>query len=289
MSTDHLVVVGAGLAGIRACESARREGFTGALTLVGSETHLPYDRPPLSKELLLADDEPALPTLRDESFLRSELDVDVRNNSAAIGLNTRAKTLHTVTGDIDYDAMVIAVGAHARTLPGVEGIQGVHTIRTFADAQSIWRALRARARVVVVGAGFIGAEVASAARKLGLPVTVVEAAPAPLTRSLGVDGGTLCADLHARNGTELILGVGVSGLRRRAGMLRQSPALSWPMGGCSTQISSSSESERLRRRSGLRIPTSLSMGLTEASSVRRLLLCSTPGANRSLGCGRRAT
>lgn len=217
MSTDHLVVVGAGLAGIRACESARREGFTGALTLVGSETHLPYDRPPLSKELLLADDEPALPTLRDESFLRSELDVDVRNNSAAIGLNTRAKTLHTVTGDIDYDAMVIAVGAHARTLPGVEGIQGVHTIRTFADAQSIWRALRARARVVVVGAGFIGAEVASAARKLGLPVTVVEAAPAPLTRSLGVDGGTLCADLHARNGTELILGVGVSGLRTSGG------------------------------------------------------------------------
>lgn len=217
MSTDHLVVVGAGLAGIRACESARRGGFTGALTLVGSETHLPYDRPPLSKELLLADDEPALPELRENSFLREELGVDVRTDSAATGVDVEARVLNTAAGDLGYDATVIAVGAHARRLPGTEHIRGVHTVRTFGDTQSIWRALRARARVVVVGAGFIGAEVASAARKLGLSVTIVEAAPAPLTRSLGVAGGALCADLHERNGTELVLGVGVSSLRTSGG------------------------------------------------------------------------
>lgn len=213
MSIDHLVVVGAGLAGIRACESARREGYQGALTLVGAEEHLPYDRPPLSKELLMGPDEPAIPELREREFLVDELGVEIRTGAPAIGVDVESRKLATAAGDIGYDALVIAVGAHARRLPGSEGVDGIHAVRTFADTQSIWRALRCSSRVVVVGAGFIGAEVASAARKLRLSATIVEAAPAPLTRSLGVEGGALCADLHAANGTELILGVGVEGFR----------------------------------------------------------------------------
>ncbi|HCS58706.1 MAG TPA: FAD-dependent oxidoreductase [Gordonia polyisoprenivorans] len=213
MSIDHLVVVGAGLAGIRACESARREGYLGALTLVGAEEHLPYDRPPLSKELLMGPDEPAIPELREREFLVDELGVEVRTGAPAVGLDVESRKLATAAGDIGYDALIIAVGAHARRLPGSDGVGGIHTVRTYADTQSIWRALRSSSRVVVVGAGFIGAEVASAARKLGLSATIVEAAPAPLTRSLGIEGGALCADLHAANGTELILGVGVEGFR----------------------------------------------------------------------------
>ncbi|MGW0036505.1 NAD(P)/FAD-dependent oxidoreductase [Gordonia sp. NPDC003376] len=213
MGIDHLVVVGAGLAGIRACESARREGYRGALTLVGAEEHLPYDRPPLSKELLMGQDEPSIPELRERGFLVDELGVEVRTGAPALGLDVESRTLATAAGDIGYDALIIAVGAHARRLPGADGVGGIHTVRTFADTRSIWRALRSSARVVVVGAGFIGAEVASAARRLGLAATIVEAAPAPLTRSLGVAGGSLCADLHAANGTELILGVGVEGFR----------------------------------------------------------------------------
>lgn len=213
MNVDRLVIVGGGLAGIRACESARREGYRGAIVLVSAEEYLPYDRPPLSKELLMADSAPLLPVLRDRQFLTGELDVDVRLDTPATALDVERRLLSTADGDIGYDALIIAVGASARTLPGAEGVEGIHTVRTFADSSVIWRRLREAGRIVVVGAGFIGAEVASAARRAGKSVTIVEAADAPLTRSLGASGGRLCMDLHSANGTDLIVGVGVAGFQ----------------------------------------------------------------------------
>ncbi|MDN3459922.1 FAD/NAD(P)-binding oxidoreductase [Rhodococcus sp. APC 3903] len=209
MSSPGLVVVGAGLAGVAACESARREGYTEPITLLGAESYLPYDRPPLSKELLLGEAAPTIPALRERDRFE-ELDIDVWTDAPALGLDTQSRIVTTGRGDLPYRHLVIACGASSRELPGTAGVSGIHTLRTYADAEAIWKRLQSPARVVVIGAGFIGAEVASAARSYGHPVTIVEAAPAPLTRSLGVEGGALCAELHARNGTELVLGVGVA-------------------------------------------------------------------------------
>lgn len=211
MSSPGLVVVGAGLAGVAACESARREGFTGPITLIGSESHLPYDRPPLSKELLLGEAAPVVPVLREHGKF-AQLDIDVWTDAPALGLDTRGRLVRTGKGDIPYRDLVIACGAHSHELPGTSGVAGIHTLRTYSDAEAVWKRLQSRVRVVVIGAGFIGAEVASAARKYGHPVSIVEAAAAPLTRSLGVEGGALVTELHAANGTELILGAGVESM-----------------------------------------------------------------------------
>jgi NADPH-dependent 2,4-dienoyl-CoA reductase/sulfur reductase-like enzyme len=211
MRNRGLVVVGAGLAGVAACESARREGFSGPITLIGAESHLPYDRPPLSKELLVGEASPAVPLLRERGRF-TELDIDVMTDAPAVGLDTRARVVGTGKGDVPYQHLVIACGARSRELPGTSGISGIHTLRTHSDVEAVWKRLQSPVRVVVIGAGFIGAEVASAARNYGHPVTIVEAAPAPLTRSLGAEGGALVTELHAANGTELVLGVGVESM-----------------------------------------------------------------------------
>ncbi|MFI6321015.1 NAD(P)/FAD-dependent oxidoreductase [Nonomuraea sp. NPDC050556] len=202
-----LVVVGASLAGLRAVEAARRYGFAGPITLVGAERHLPYDRPPLSKACLDLDGPPDT-TFRTEQLLRSELGVELALGEAATGLDTVGRKVLVGGREIGYDALVIATGATARTLPGTDGLPGVHTLRTLDDATAVRAALDRGARTVVVGSGFIGSEVASAARKRGLPVTVIEAA-VPLQRSLGDDMGRLVADLHHRAGTDLRCGSGV--------------------------------------------------------------------------------
>lgn len=208
---DHLVVVGASLAGLRAVESARRTGFTGRITLIGAEEHLPYDRPPLSKAVLDETAPGEIPPFRDEASFRDELDVELVLGAPATGLDTEAREVHIGDDRVGYEALIIATGATPRPFPGAEGIEGVHTLRTAEDSLAIKAALDAKARTVVVGAGFIGSEVASAARKRDLPVTVVEALELPLTRSIGPEAGTVCADLHRNNGTDLRLGVGVAG------------------------------------------------------------------------------
>lgn len=209
---DRLVVVGASLAGLRAVEAARRRGFAGEVVLVGAEDRAPYDRPPLSKAVLAADGPTEPPVLRNDVSLRVDLGVDLRLGAPATGLDLEGRVLRTGDEEVRYDALVIATGAAARTLPGSAGIAGVHTVRTAADALAVRTALDAGARTVVVGAGFIGSEVASAARGRGLPVTVVEAADVPLARAVGTDGGRLLTDLHRAAGTDLRLGVGVAGL-----------------------------------------------------------------------------
>ncbi|MFI9408634.1 NAD(P)/FAD-dependent oxidoreductase [Nocardia gamkensis] len=216
MTKENFVVVGASLAGLRAVEAARKAGFEGAVTLIGAEEHLPYDRPPLSKAYLeqLPDGAgPASTIFRTEEVLREELGVELELGAPATSLDTARKQVLVGGRAVSYDALVIATGADARTLPGAEGLSGVHTLRTLDDAIAIRRALEAGARTVVVGAGFIGSEVAAGARKRGLDVTILEALPTPLVRAVGDRMGAACAALHERNGTPLRCGVGVTGLQ----------------------------------------------------------------------------
>lgn len=218
MSNDprRLVVVGASLAGLRAVEAARKTGFDGEIVLIGAEEHLPYDRPPLSKAFLGAADEAGelaeVPWFRTEDMLRDELAVDVRLGSPATALDTVARRVTVGDEQIAYDALVIATGAHARLIPGAEGLAGVHPLRTLDDSLAIRDKLEAGARTVVIGAGFIGSELASTARKRGLEATIIEALPTPLVRATGHEMGAAIAALHELNGTRLLCGVGVAAL-----------------------------------------------------------------------------
>lgn len=209
MSIERFVVVGASLAGLRAVEAARKAGFEGSITLVGAEDHLPYDRPPLSKAFLDSGDDPEHPTFRTEDFLVHELTVDLMLGEPATSLDTDQRIVHVGEKQVPYDALVIATGSTLRTLPDTEHLAGVHGLRSLDDSIAVRAALEAGARTVVVGAGFIGSEVASAARKRGLDVTVVEALPTPLVRATGNEMGAAIAALHERNGTPLLCGRGV--------------------------------------------------------------------------------
>jgi NADPH-dependent 2,4-dienoyl-CoA reductase/sulfur reductase-like enzyme len=209
---DRLVVVGASLAGLRAVEAARKSGFAGDITLIGGEPHLPYDRPPLSKEFLEATEpggEARIPFFRNDDVY-PDLGVELLLGEQATGLDVARKVVHVGDRQIGYDALVIATGSQVRTLPGTGHMDGVQGLRTLEDSLSIRAALDAGARTVVVGAGFIGSEVASGARKRGLEVTVVEALPTPLVRAAGTEMGAAIASLHERNGTTLLCGRGVA-------------------------------------------------------------------------------
>jgi len=217
---DRLVIVGASLAGLRAAETARKYGFQGEIVLVGAEEHLPYDRPPLSKAFLDAR-EAEVPWLRTERHLTEQLGLVLKLGAPATALDPDARVV-TVGGEetIRYSAMLIATGASARTLPGTSDIRGVHTLRTLDDAKAVRSALDAGARTVVIGAGFIGSEVASGARMRGLDVTIVEALDVPLSRSVGPEIGYALAALHKREDTELRCGVTVTGIAEEHGKVR---------------------------------------------------------------------
>lgn len=208
----HVVVVGASLAGLRAVTTARENGYTGRITLVGEEPHLPYDRPPLSKEYLADGPLTTAHHLPDADTLVDDLDIDVRTGTRATGIAPDEHVLTLLDGEIHYDAALIATGVRPRTLPGSDHLAGVHTLRSLDDAALIRAGLDAGARTVVIGAGFIGAEVASAARHRGLPATILEMQNAPLVRAVGSTAGTALAALHSRNGTDLRCGVTVEAL-----------------------------------------------------------------------------
>jgi 3-phenylpropionate/trans-cinnamate dioxygenase ferredoxin reductase subunit len=208
-----ITIVGASLAGIRAAETLRKDGFDGRITLIGDEKRAPYDRPPLSKQVLAGTMEPERTALLSDDALQA-LDLDLHLGRRATALDVAARTLTLDDGDaMPFDGLLVATGASPRTIPGTEGVDGVHTLRTLDDAFALRAAFdRKPQRVVVVGAGFIGAEVAATARGLGLEVTMIEALPVPLGRVLGDTIGNVCGDVHRDHGVDLRLGVGVDGI-----------------------------------------------------------------------------
>ncbi len=214
---ERIVVVGSSLAGLRAAETLRAEGYAGRLTLVGDEARVPYDRPPLSKQLLTEgwdEDRIALP-----AGARPELDLTWERGHAAVGLDLTERVVALADGrSLPFDGLVIATGAAARRLPATEGMRGVHALRTLDDALAVRAALDAGVgRVVVVGAGFIGCEVAASCRARGVEVTVVEPLAQPLARILGEELGSVIAEVHVDHGVDLRLGVGVEALEADEG------------------------------------------------------------------------
>ena len=208
-----VTIVGASLAGLRAAETLRQQGFDGDVRLIGAERHLPYDRPPLSKQVLAGDWEPSRTVLTTDDKL-AELRVEMRLGLKAAAFDLATRTLTLETGEtLAVDGLVVATGARCRTLPGTENLAGVHVLRSLDDSLALRAEFEAVPnRVVVVGAGFIGAEVAATARGRGLEVTMVEALPNPLARVLGDEMGSVCAAVHRDHGVDLRTSVGVDGL-----------------------------------------------------------------------------
>ncbi|MET8626932.1 FAD-dependent oxidoreductase [Kitasatospora sp. NPDC004669] len=207
--TDQVVVVGAGLAGAQCALKLRQGGWRGRITLVGEEPHAPYDRPPLSKDVLLGK---ADATTLDIDY--GQLGIELLTGRRATGLTPGV--LHTDGGDLPYDSLVIATGAVPRVLPGAER---AHLLHTLDDALALRALLRPGLRLVLVGAGWIGAEVSTAARQAGCEVTVVEAGPAPVPGALPSEVGSAMAAWYAEAGVELRCGVGVAAVEPGAVLL----------------------------------------------------------------------
>jgi 3-phenylpropionate/trans-cinnamate dioxygenase ferredoxin reductase component len=208
VSISRLVVVGASLAGLRAAQAARKSGFDGELVMVGEERHLPYTRPPLSKELLAGEHD--VDTVH---FPCDTLEAEWRLGVPAASLDRRRRRVVLADGDeIAYDRLILATGSRPRRWPGAGAdLDGVHVLRNLEDALALRSAFDGRPRVAIVGAGFIGCEVAQTARKQGLGVTLIDVAATPML-PLGPELGEWCAELHRDNGVDLRLGTGVAGL-----------------------------------------------------------------------------
>ncbi len=216
---DHVVVVGGSLAGFRACETLRNNGHTGAITLVGAERHRPYDRPPLSKRLLLGDWEPERIQLRSNDALDA-LNLTLKLGVVATSLSVAQRTItlgpsgagSDVPDDsevMSFDGLVIATGATPRRLPQQPEFAGVHVLRTIDDAIALRKELQPGTRVVVIGAGFIGLEVAATARQRGCDVEVLEGLDAPLMRVVGEEIGGVIGRVHEHHGVRIRCGVEV--------------------------------------------------------------------------------
>jgi NADPH-dependent 2,4-dienoyl-CoA reductase/sulfur reductase-like enzyme len=206
----QFVIIGAGLAGAKAAETLRDEGFAGRIVLIGDEPVRPYERPPLSKAILLGTDKPDEPYVHSAEWY-ADHDVDLRTGVAAIGIDRAAREVTMADGSrIAYDRLLLATGSAARRLdvPGAT-LNGVRYLRTLAEATELKRRLVPGARVVIIGAGWIGLEVAAAARNAGASVTVVEMATLPLQRVLGDEVATVFADLHRANGVDFRFGASV--------------------------------------------------------------------------------
>jgi NADPH-dependent 2,4-dienoyl-CoA reductase/sulfur reductase-like enzyme len=210
---ERIVIVGASLAGLRAAETLRSSGFEGRVSVVGAEPHHPYDRPPLSKKLLAGEWEPDRIALRKPDDMGS-LGIDWHLGAPAIALDTDAREVALAGGaSVGFDGLIIATGAVPRPLPGQPDLPHVMALRTVDDAL----ALRSRiagggSRVVVIGAGFIGLEVAATARMLDNEVVVLEGATAPLIRGLGAEMGTAVAACHGDHGVKVRCGVAVTAI-----------------------------------------------------------------------------
>ena len=202
----RIAVVGASAAGLAAAETLRREGYDGTVTLVGDEPEPPYDRPPLSKQVLAAEWESDRLALRTSADLAA-LDLDLRLGVAATGLDLVSRTVRLGDGsEVPYDGLVVATGVRPRRLPG----EGAHVLRTLDDALTLRERLTPGQRLVVVGAGFLGAEAAAVAWRLGAKVTLLEPAAVPLAHAVGAEVGQMLAQAHVDRGIDLRCGVTVT-------------------------------------------------------------------------------
>ncbi len=218
MSYEPVVVVGAGLTGAHVVTTLREEGYDGPVTLLGEEGEPPYERPPLSKGFLQGT-APFEDAVVHPVAWYAEHDVDLRLGARAVAIDRAAQEVELATGErLGYGRLVLATGSAARTLdvPGAD-LAGVHTLRSAADSRALKAALGPGVRLVVVGAGWIGLELAASARGLGAEVTVLEAAPLPLGRVLGPRIAQHFADLHRAHGVDLRTGVGVQGFAGAGG------------------------------------------------------------------------
>lgn len=206
---EHIAVVGASLAGLHVVQHVRRLGFEGRLTLIGEEAHLPYDRPPLSKKILLGE------ATLDDIMLRAQpwdlLNLDLRLGVRATALDAKTKTLTLSSGEtLTPDAIFLCTGVRARPLPHIPARKGIHTLRTLEDAQAIGHLLDQNERVVVAGGGFIGAEVAAVAKQRGLEVTLVEPSETLMVRGIGPRWGAYMERVHREQGVDVRTGVGIT-------------------------------------------------------------------------------
>ncbi|BAC73808.1 MULTISPECIES: NAD(P)/FAD-dependent oxidoreductase [Streptomyces] len=195
----RVVVVGAGMAGVQTAVALREQGFTGGVTLIGAEPHQPYDRPPLSKAVLLGKAEGSAFDVDFEA-----LGIELQLGREALGLRPEDHELDTDSGPVPYDVLVAATGAEPIQLPGAEGVPGVHLLRTLDDAERLRPVLAQQHDIVVVGAGWIGAEFATAAREAGCAVTVVEAADRPLAGALPAEVAAPMTAWYGDSGARLL-------------------------------------------------------------------------------------
>lgn len=208
----RVLVVGASASGLTTAEALRRKGYTGALTVLGDEPHVPYDRPPLSKQVLAGEWEPDRAALRPEDVLAA-LGAEFVLGDPAVALDPATRTVRTESGrELTADAVVIATGVRARRLPGQDALAGVHVLRTLDDALALRGDLLAGRRLVVVGEGVLGSEIAATGRGLGLDVTLTGPLDAPMALQVGPLVSGVLADLHTERGVRLRLGNGVTGL-----------------------------------------------------------------------------
>jgi len=210
VSSAGVLIVGGGLAAQRCAETLRRRGCEAPVRIACAEAVPPYDRPPLSKEALAAEPEPGSLAFRPPEWYR-ENEVELLLGARAEALDPTARRLRLGSGaELAYEELVIATGGSARRLPFLTGFSNVHSLRTAADAARLRPRLAAGARVAIVGAGFIGQEVAATARGRGCEVTMVEALPVPLEPILGAELGAWFAQLHAEQGVRVLLGTGIA-------------------------------------------------------------------------------
>jgi 3-phenylpropionate/trans-cinnamate dioxygenase ferredoxin reductase subunit len=211
VTENGIVIVGGGLAAARTAEQLRRAEYTGPLTIVSDEVHLPYDRPPLSKEVLRSEVDDTV--LKPREWY-DENDITLRLGSAATGIDTAAQTVTLADGSVlGYDELVIATGLVPRRIPSFPDLEGIRVLRSFDESMALRTHASAAKHAVVVGAGFIGCEVAASMRGLGVDVVLVEPQPQPLASVLGEQIGELVARLHRNEGVDVRLGVGVTEVR----------------------------------------------------------------------------
>lgn len=209
---DTIVIVGSSLAGLRAAETLRQQKFDGRIVMVGAEDRAPYDRPPLSKKVLSGEWDAERVVLRKPDDLTA-LNLEWKLGSPAVGLDTNERVVSLASGEsVSFDGLIIATGGVVKRLPNQPSWRGVHTLRTLDDSLALREELTEGRRVVVIGAGFIGLEVAATARGRGCDVTVLEGLEAPMIRGLGAEMGRNAALVHEDNGVGLRFGVRVSGL-----------------------------------------------------------------------------